>query len=137
MPKFLIMYNLKDDLKEEDFVLWVHEFKGPFISGLSAVKSYTLTKAVGAIKAEGGPPGPADPPYTMIGIVDRLEKTGLVERTPNPDDRRSILIRITEKGAALTDELKGRMLTANQEFLASLSHEEETMLRGLLQRLMR
>ena len=70
MPKFLIMYNLKDDLKEEDFVSWVHEFKGPFISGLSAVKSYTLTKAVGAIKAEGGPPGPADPPYTMIGIVD-------------------------------------------------------------------
>jgi len=73
---------------------------------------------------------------TLTGIVDRLEKTGLVERTPNPDDRRSILIRITEKGAALTDELKGQMLTANQEFLASLSHEEETMLRGLLQRLM-
>ena len=48
MPKLLIMYNLKDDLKEEDFVKWVHEFKGPFISGLSAVKSYTLTRVQNA-----------------------------------------------------------------------------------------
>ena len=70
MPKFLIMYNLKDDLKEEDFMKWVHEFKGPFISGLSAVKSYTLTKVQGAIKSEGGPPGPADPPHNIVGIVD-------------------------------------------------------------------
>ena len=70
MPKLLIMYNLKDDLKEEDFVKWVHEFKGPFVTGLSAVKSYTLTKVQGAIKSEGGPPGPADPPYNFVGIVD-------------------------------------------------------------------
>jgi hypothetical protein len=64
------MYNLKDELKEEDFVKWVHEFKGPFVQGLSAVKSYTLTKSVGAVKGEGGPPGPTDPPYNCIGIVD-------------------------------------------------------------------
>ena len=70
MPKLFIMYNLKDDLKEEDFVKWVHEFKGPFISGLSAVKSYTLTRVQSAIKSEGGPPGPTDPPYHLVGIVD-------------------------------------------------------------------
>jgi len=64
------MYNLKDDLKEEDFVKWVHEFKGPFMQGLSTVRSYTLTKAVGAVKEEGGPPGPTRPPYNFVGIVD-------------------------------------------------------------------
>lgn len=64
------MYNLKDGLIEKDFVKWVHEFKGPFITGLSAVKSYTLTKVQGAIKSEGGPPGPADSPYQWVGIVD-------------------------------------------------------------------
>ncbi len=70
MPKLLIMYNLKDDLKEEDFVKWVHEFKGPFVTGLSSVKHYHLTKVQGAMKSEGGPPAPADPPYRMVGIVD-------------------------------------------------------------------
>ena len=64
-----------------------------------------------------------------------LEKIGLVERLPNPDDRRSILIALTEKGTGLTSELKAQMVTGNQEFLASLSREEETMLRGLLHRL--
>ena len=70
MPKLLIMYNLKDDLKEEDFVKWVHEFKGPFISGLSAVKHYHLTRVQGAVKSEGGPPAPAESPYNLVGIVD-------------------------------------------------------------------
>ena len=70
MPKLFIMYNLKDDLKEEDFVKWVHEFKGPFISGLSAVKSYTLTKVQDAMKSEGGPRTPAESPYNLVGIVD-------------------------------------------------------------------
>jgi len=72
---------------------------------------------------------------TLTGIVDRLENAGMVERTPNPADRRSILINLTEKGAAISAELNAQMLNANQEFLASLSNEEETMLRGLLQRL--
>ena len=72
---------------------------------------------------------------TLTGIVDRLEIVGMVERTPNPEDRRSILINLTEKGAAISAELNAQMLTANQEFLASLSNEEEAMLRGLLQRL--
>jgi len=70
MPKLLIMYNLKDELKEEDFVKWVHEYKGPFVTGLSAVKSYTLTKVQGAVMSEGGPPGPVEPPYNIVGIVD-------------------------------------------------------------------
>ena len=70
MPKLLIMYNLKDDLKEEDFFKWVHEFKGPFIAGLSAVKSYTLTRAISALESTGGPPAPSKIPYNIVGIVD-------------------------------------------------------------------
>lgn len=38
---------------------------------------------------------------TMTGIVDTLEKNGLVTRQPNPDDRRSLLVTLTEKGLAL------------------------------------
>ena len=38
---------------------------------------------------------------TMTGIVDTLEKNGLVSRQPNPEDRRSLLVTLTEKGRDL------------------------------------
>ncbi len=40
---------------------------------------------------------------TMTGIVDTLERKGLVTREPNPDDRRSLLVKLTEKGEALQE----------------------------------
>ena len=40
-------------------------------------------------------------PPTMTGIVDTLEKKGLVRRMPNPEDRRSLLVTLTEKGKVL------------------------------------
>ena len=70
MAKQFILYNLKDDVNEEDFEKWVNDFKGPLISNLNAVKNYTLTKVGGAMKAEGGPPGPTDSPYRFVGVVD-------------------------------------------------------------------
>ena len=41
----------------------------------------------------------ADPPYVTL-IVDDLEKRGLVQRTPHPEDRRSKLVQLTEAGRA-------------------------------------
>jgi DNA-binding MarR family transcriptional regulator len=41
----------------------------------------------------------ADPPYATL-IVDDLEKRGLAQRTPHPDDRRSKLVALTEAGRA-------------------------------------
>ena len=38
---------------------------------------------------------------TMTGIVDTLGKKGLVTRAPNPGDRRSLLVELTEEGQAL------------------------------------
>jgi DNA-binding MarR family transcriptional regulator len=37
-------------------------------------------------------------PGAVTALVDRLEKRGHVERTPNPKDRRSALLRETEEG---------------------------------------
>lgn len=72
---------------------------------------------------------------TLTGIVDRLEKTDLVIRVPNPEDRRSLLVTLTDKGEALISDLNQCTTNANLDFLSSLSKEEETMLRGLLNRL--
>ncbi len=72
---------------------------------------------------------------TLTGIIDRLEKSGLVERQRNPDDRRAILICLTEKGRQIAREISGISETANREFLAGLSEDEERMLRALVRRL--
>src|SRR6266545_6181960 len=42
---------------------------------------------------------------TMGGIVDRLEKEGLVQRRPHPDDRRAYQVFLTARGKSLEDEL--------------------------------
>jgi DNA-binding MarR family transcriptional regulator len=38
---------------------------------------------------------------TITGIVDTLERKELVSREPNPDDRRSLLVKLTERGKSL------------------------------------
>jgi len=40
-------------------------------------------------------------PSTITGIVDTMERNGLVARVPNPEDRRSLLARLTGRGRAL------------------------------------
>jgi DNA-binding MarR family transcriptional regulator len=42
-------------------------------------------------------------PSTITGVIDTMEKKGFVARELNPDDRRSLLVKLTEKGEALKD----------------------------------
>ncbi len=72
---------------------------------------------------------------TLTGIIDRLEKIGLVQRKPHQEDRRSLLVGLTDKGLYHLPRLQQRMEEANQSFLEGLSPEEEMMIRGLLNRL--
>jgi MarR family transcriptional regulator, transcriptional regulator for hemolysin len=54
-------------------------------------------------------------PMTISGILDRLEKRGLVERYADPNDSRAKLARMTEAGAQLVDTARnvGRELYEN------------------------
>lgn len=49
----------------------------------------------------------AQRPSTLTGILDRLEARELVERTQNPADRRSILVRLTPTGRAHARRIAG------------------------------
>jgi DNA-binding MarR family transcriptional regulator len=40
----------------------------------------------------------AQRPSTLTGVLDRLERRGLIERTTNPADRRTVLVRLTPAG---------------------------------------
>lgn len=42
---------------------------------------------------------------TFTSLLDRLERAGLVRREPNPEDRRSLLVHITDRGRELTSRL--------------------------------
>jgi len=45
----------------------------------------------------------------MTGIIDRLERAGLVERADHPKDRRVNIIKITKKGRGMVDKLETRL----------------------------
>lgn len=72
---------------------------------------------------------------TIGGLIDRLEKLGLVERLPTPEDRRAYRICLTEKGRELEMELCAIAAQVTEKFLSPLSVEEQTALRATLKKL--
>jgi DNA-binding MarR family transcriptional regulator len=74
-------------------------------------------------------------PSNVTGIVDRLESRGLVERRPDPADRRVKLAAATEEGVRLATDLREGLRFA-REPLAGLSEEERRSLRDLLRRML-
>lgn len=74
-------------------------------------------------------------PSNVTGIIDRLETRGLVERRPDPADRRVKLAAPTEEGAETAERLR-ESLDFAREPLAGLSAEERTALRDLLKRML-
>src|SRR3546814_1864592 len=40
-------------------------------------------------------------PHSATGLIDRLERLGLIERTPSPTDRRRALLHLTGKAHAI------------------------------------
>ncbi len=71
---------------------------------------------------------------TMTGIVDTLERKGLVVRKPNPDDRRSLLVCLTDRGRAMQKKAKA-MKTMFQNCCEGLNASETGKLSRLLQKL--
>ncbi len=74
-------------------------------------------------------------PSNVTGIVDRLEARGLVERRPDPADRRVKLAAPTEEGSATATRLRDSLDFA-REPLAALSDDERGVLRDLLKRML-
>jgi MarR family transcriptional regulator, organic hydroperoxide resistance regulator len=69
---------------------------------------------------------------TLTGILDRLEKAGLIERLQHPTDRRSIIIGLTTQGRKVAAETYKEIERANEIFLKVLDDEEQKSFRTLL-----
>ncbi|QKW06314.1 MarR family transcriptional regulator [Streptomyces sp. NA04227] len=74
-------------------------------------------------------------PSNITGMVDRLEARGLVERRPDPADRRVKLAAPTDEGLRMARGLRDSLDFARAP-LASLSADEQHTLRDLLRRML-
>ena len=71
-------------------------------------------------------------PPNVTGIVDRLSEQGLVVREDNPEDRRMILLKTTDKGKTLLANLRDSKISRLSVILAQMNAEELSVLaRGL------
>lgn len=73
---------------------------------------------------------------TMTNRVDRLAARGLVERQPDPDDRRGVIVRLTAEGKATVDAAFEALVTREADLLAGLPARERKVLAGLLRTLL-
>jgi MarR family transcriptional regulator, organic hydroperoxide resistance regulator len=71
-------------------------------------------------------------PATLTGILDRLERRGLIRRGIRPGDRRVVLIELTTKGAKTADLVLRTMLDLEERALAGISRSNVNAARTVL-----
>lgn len=72
----------------------------------------------------------------MTARIDRLEKAGLVARSPNPDDRRGTLVGLTQKGRFLVEDALTAHLENETGLLSALTPGEQETLGAMLGKLL-
>lgn len=72
----------------------------------------------------------------MTNRLDRLERAGLVTRDRDPDDRRGVIVRLTDRGVEVIDGALAEQAKEEQRVMSVLKPEEQRRLNALLRKLM-
>ncbi|MGI5177331.1 MarR family winged helix-turn-helix transcriptional regulator [Dactylosporangium sp. CA-152071] len=72
----------------------------------------------------------------MTGRLDRLERAGLVARSPDPADRRGLVVTLTGAGRVLVDEAVAVGLAEQREVFERLPEPRRRQLSALLRELL-
>lgn len=64
----------------------------------------------------------------MTSRLDRLERAALIRRTPDPADRRGILVRLTARGSKVARQALHELIAVNNAFLEPLSPQDRESL---------
>ena len=103
---------------------------------------------VGALSALriSGPPYQLSPTRLAKGLmlssagitsrIDRLERRGLVRRLDDPDDRRGVIIELTDEGREVVDEAVAALAISDRQLLERLDPQEVEQLEGLLRKVL-
>ncbi|WP_395571821.1 MarR family winged helix-turn-helix transcriptional regulator [Streptomyces sp. BK79] len=74
-------------------------------------------------------------PSAIVGLVDDLERLGFAERRPSPDDRRSRIVVLTDKGRAFLQDTDEAGTQVTHDLLGPLDPAERETLHALLLRI--
>ncbi|MFU8871906.1 MarR family winged helix-turn-helix transcriptional regulator [Micromonospora sp. SL4-19] len=72
----------------------------------------------------------------MTGRLDRLERAGLVRRSPDPDDRRGLRVTLTDVGRRVVEEAADAGLAVQRRLLDALPPADQQRLGDLLRALL-
>ena len=90
----------------------------------SAVRTQAaLAEAIGADKTR------------IIAILDELQQSGLIERVPDPDDRRARLLAITKEGRRVKEATQAAIQRGEERWLGALSANDRAAFLRVLQEL--
>lgn len=73
---------------------------------------------------------------TMTNRIDRLESAGLVGRHPDPQDKRGVLVRLTDAGRLCVDAAFADLIDRERELLSALTPADQETLATLLRTLL-
>lgn len=71
----------------------------------------------------------------MTNRLDRLEKAGLVRRRPSSDDRRAVIVELTDSGFSKIDTMLKDHLSGQEKLLKCMDSEQREAIDGLLAKL--
>jgi DNA-binding MarR family transcriptional regulator len=74
-------------------------------------------------------------PRSATEVVDALEEDRLVERRPDPDDRRATLVALTDRGEGVAAGIKAARAAEAEEFFARLDEADRASLARILRTL--
>ena len=70
-------------------------------------------------------------------VVDALQERGLVERRPDPNDRRATLVALTDEGSRVGEAIRSARDAEAKNFFSVLSETDRTHLARILRKLRR
>jgi DNA-binding MarR family transcriptional regulator len=74
-------------------------------------------------------------PRSTTEVVDALESRGLVQRRPDPGDRRATLVELTDRGASILDAIRAARGTEAERVFGRLSQADRAHLARILRKL--
>jgi len=113
--------------------------------GLQGVTVVPGSGALSALRISG-PPYRLSPTRLSRGLmlssagvtsrIDRLERRGFVRRLADPDDRRGVIIELTDEGREVVDEAVAAIAISDRQLLDRLDPQDVEQLEGLLRKLL-
>ncbi len=113
---------LQDDALSHDEYMTLHVLVGGQTKGRPRSTPAQLADLAGVSRAG------------MTGRLDKLERAGLVTRTPDSDDRRSVIVEITPAGRSAWERVATRWSTEERSLFDALDIDELKQLNALLRK---